>query len=217
MDENERPSQVSFHEEDEIKIEAPRKPDRTASFSVPLVSPSQARTKSSSFRKKYPFQSQSSITPSVDKKIPGVSNSVVSVFTRSVQFLSEIPEKIPEKWKYPKVVFVILLCLIAEKFGHYGMKGMLFIYFQNFIKLDEDVSAMLFHLFIIFCYSIPVIGGIIADGYIGLYKTIIVAMCVYCVGMVSLTLTSIQPLELGTNNFYGTLISILLISIGTGG
>jgi len=55
----------------------------------------------------------------------------------------------------------------------------------------------------------------VADGFIGLYKTIVSLSIVYLIGEVIVTLTSIKPL--GAPNLAGPLIGLFIISIGTGG
>jgi len=65
------------------------------------------------------------------------------------------------------------------------------------------------------CYFSPVIGAIIADGYIGLYKTIVSLSIIYLIGEIIVTLTSIIPL--GAPNLVGPCIGLIIIAIGTGG
>lgn len=54
-------------------------------------------------------------------------------------------------------------------------------------------------------------GAIIADGYIGLYKTILSLSIVYFIGEVVVTLTSMRPL--GAPNVVGPVIGLLIIGI----
>jgi solute carrier family 15 (oligopeptide transporter), member 1 len=63
--------------------------------------------------------------------------------------------------------------------------------------------------------NLSIKGAIIADGFLGRYRTILYVSCLYCFGVVILTLTSITPL--GAPNLYGAIFSLFLIAIGTGG
>lgn len=121
----------------------------------------------------------------------------------------------PVKEKYPKIVFLIILCEFCERFSYYGLRTILFIYLTGFIKMEKDTATAIYHSFTVLCYFSPLLGAIIADGYIGLYRTILYVSCVYCVGEVVLTLTSIPAL--GAPNTIGPMIGLIIIAIGTGG
>lgn len=60
-------------------------------------------------------------------------------------------------------------------------------------------------------YFSPLIGGTVADSYLGKYKTIFSFSIVYVIGSLILTLTSIQALE------WGMYLGLLLIALGSGG
>lgn len=117
--------------------------------------------------------------------------------------------------KYPKIVFLIILNEFCERFSYYGLRTILFIYLTTFIKLGKDTSTAIYHAFTMLCYFTPLLGAILADGYIGLYRTILYVSCLYCVGEVILTLTSMAPL--GAPNIVGPIIALIIIGFGTGG
>lgn len=63
----------------------------------------------------------------------------------------------------------------------------------------------------------PIIGAIIADQYLGKYKTIVLFCGVYLVGLLILVCTSIPTaLEHGAG-LGGFIVAILIIGLGTGG
>jgi dipeptide/tripeptide permease len=117
--------------------------------------------------------------------------------------------------KYPKKVFLIILNEFCERFSYYGLRTILFIYLTTFIKLDDYTSTAIYHSFTVLCYFTPLFGAILADGYIGLYRTILYVSCVYFLGECILTLTSMPPL--GAPNMIGPAFALVIIAIGTGG
>lgn len=119
------------------------------------------------------------------------------------------------KLKYPKTVFLIILNEFCERFSYYGIRTVLFLYLTNFIKMEQHSATAIYHAFTVICYFTPVFGAILADGYLGLYKTILFVSIVYFIGEVILTLTSVIPL--GAPNLPGPAIALLIIAIGTGG
>jgi solute carrier family 15 oligopeptide transporter 1 len=129
--------------------------------------------------------------------------------------MTEKTEEKPNTGKYPKIVMLIILNEFCERFSYYGLRTILYLFLSNFIGLDSTTSTMIYHLFTVICYFTPILGAILADGYIGLYKTILSLSIVYFIGEMILTLTSMVPL--GAPEIYGPCIGLLIIAIGTGG
>jgi proton-dependent oligopeptide transporter, POT family len=67
------------------------------------------------------------------------------------------------------------------------------------------------------CYVTPLAGGLIADQYLGKYKTIVAFAGVYMVGLLILVCTSIPSSLAAGAGTGGYIASILLTGIGTGG
>lgn len=119
------------------------------------------------------------------------------------------------KAKFPKRVFLIIINEFCERFSYYGLRTILIIYFTQFIHISDNNATALFHAFTMICYFTPIFGAIIADCYIGMFKTILSISIIYAIGEVVLCLTSIKPL--GAPNLAGPIIGLLLIGFGTGG
>ena len=64
-------------------------------------------------------------------------------------------------------------------------------------------------------YFTPVLGAIVADGFLGLYRTILYVSCVYCLGDIVLMLFTMKPL--GAPSIIGPAIGLFVIALGTGG
>lgn len=125
------------------------------------------------------------------------------------------PPSAAVKEKYPKIVFLIILNEFCERFSYYGLRTILFIYLTGFIRLESNTATAIYHSFTVLCYFSPLLGAIIADGYIGLYRTILYVSCIYCVGEIVLALTAIPAL--GAPHLAGPVIGLIIIAIGTGG
>ena len=119
------------------------------------------------------------------------------------------------KGKYPKTVMLIILNEFCERFSYMSMRTILYIFFSKFLALDANTSLLIYHLFTVICYFTPILGAILADGYIGLYKTILSLSCLYFLGEAVLVLTSMIPI--GAPEVYGPCIGLFIIAIGTGG
>lgn len=63
----------------------------------------------------------------------------------------------------------------------------------------------------------PILGAIVADQYLGKYKTIVLFCVVYLVGLLILVLTSIPTALENGAGLGGFIAAILIIGLGTGG
>ncbi|KAF2835277.1 putative MFS peptide transporter Ptr2 [Patellaria atrata CBS 101060] len=126
----------------------------------------------------------------------------------------------------PWSAFLVAFVEFCERFTYYGVSGL----FQNYIQRPFDGSlgrgalgmghqgaTGLSTFFQFWCYVTPIFGAIIADQYLGKYKTIVIFCGVYIVGLLILTITSIPSLLERGSGTGGFIASILIIGIGTGG
>jgi POT family proton-dependent oligopeptide transporter len=134
--------------------------------------------------------------------------------------LRHVAENLPlSAW----LVAVVELC---ERFTYYGMSGL----FQNYVQRPLDGSqgrgalgmahqgaTGLTTFFQFWCYLTPIIGAIIADQYLGKYKTIVLFCIVYMVGLLILVCTSIPTALEHGSGLGGFIVAILIIGLGTGG
>ncbi|KJH43630.1 hypothetical protein DICVIV_10348 [Dictyocaulus viviparus] len=68
---------------------------------------------------------------------------------------------------WPKTTLCIVSNEFCERFSYYGMRTVLILYLLNVLKFTGNQSTIFFNSFTVLCYFTPLIGSIIADGYIG--------------------------------------------------
>ncbi|KAK5986269.1 hypothetical protein GCK32_014827 [Trichostrongylus colubriformis] len=68
---------------------------------------------------------------------------------------------------WPKTTLCIVSNEFCERFSYYGMRTVLILYLLNVLKFTENQSTIFFNSFTVLCYLTPLLGSIIADGYIG--------------------------------------------------
>ncbi|KAG2234333.1 hypothetical protein INT48_000783 [Thamnidium elegans] len=146
-------------------------------------------------------------------------------------------EPTEEDWKtlrevadsIPKAAYLVILVEFCERFTYYGLTGP----FQNYIQnpnppsypaelpgaMDkgQQTATALTTFFQFWCYVTPIIGAVVADQYWGKYKTILIFACIYFVGLIVLTLTSIPSAIASGATFPGFIVAIIIIGLGTGG
>jgi solute carrier family 15 oligopeptide transporter 1 len=118
------------------------------------------------------------------------------------------------KSKFPVGVVFIMLSELFERFSHYAINTILILYLTNYHGLSEDNSTGLYHVFATLCFFKSIVGAIVADAYIGQYKTIVIFSVVYCVGELIVLVVAIESLF--KPNLPITLIGLLLVAMGTG-
>ncbi len=115
----------------------------------------------------------------------------------------------------------------AERFSFYGMKSILVVFMTQYLlsstghadAMTETEAREWMHLFVASAYFFPIIGGIVADAFLGKYLTILLLSLVYCVGHLCLALMDMPgPLLAATLEPRGWLLAgLALIAIGSGG
>ncbi|WPH02450.1 POT family protein [Acrodontium crateriforme] len=126
----------------------------------------------------------------------------------------------------PASAFMIAVVELMERFTFYGASGL----FQNYINngtdgqdgsiglgLGNQAATGLNLFFQWFCYVTPILGAIIADQYLGRYKTIVLFCGVYWVGLALLWTTSLPAAVAHGAGLPGYIVSIIIIGFGTGG
>ncbi len=123
------------------------------------------------------------------------------------------------KPRYPRSIPFIIGNEAAERFSFYGMRSILatFLVAQFFNPtlnpalqtVAEAKANESTHFFVTLAYTLPFVGGLVADWFTGKYKIILYISMVYCVGHLFLALFD-DNLNLFT-------VGLLLIAIGAGG
>ena len=84
----------------------------------------------------------------------------------------------------------------AERFSFYGMRAILVGFMTQFLVNNSGVLEGMpqheaqgwFHQFVSSVYWMPFFGAILADGWLGKYRTILYLSMVYCLGHFTLAL-----------------------------
>jgi solute carrier family 15 (oligopeptide transporter), member 1 len=70
------------------------------------------------------------------------------------------------------------------------------LFFNLQLGFDTGMSTALFHTYEFFVFSFTIVGAIIADNCLGLFKTLVSMSLVYSTGIVLLSVGTIAPLNL---------------------
>ncbi|KAK2850152.1 hypothetical protein Q7C36_008935 [Tachysurus vachellii] len=118
---------------------------------------------------------------------------------------------------YPLSISFIVVNEFCERFSYYGMKAVLTLYFIHYLHWSNNFSTAIYHAFSSLCYFTPILGAIIADSWLGKFKTIIYLSIVYVLGHVVKSLGAIPDVGDNSAHIGLAMFGLILIAFGTGG
>jgi POT family proton-dependent oligopeptide transporter len=104
----------------------------------------------------------------------------------------------------------------AERFNFYGLKAILVIYMTKFLMdrsgqlapMSKEEATGWYHLFVGSNYFFPAMGAIVADAFLGKYRTILWLSILYSIGCIALA---------ADHTRFGLAVGLVLIALGAGG
>lgn len=109
----------------------------------------------------------------------------------------------------------------AERFSFYGMRTILVVFMVQYLHLldgrggqgmSDNQAVEYYHQFASWVYFTPLIGALIADVFLGKYRTILWLSIVYCLGHAALACMGSYG-----NSQIGLFAGLLLVCVGSGG
>lgn len=104
----------------------------------------------------------------------------------------------------------------AERFSFYGMKAILYVFMTTLLVnrlgqpdlMNEAEATKWIHTYVAAVYLMPLLGGLLADLWLGKYRAIILLSCICCLGHLVLFFDNTR-----TGLFWG----LALVAFGAGG
>ncbi len=80
--------------------------------------------------------------------------------------------KSPEVFGHPKGLYVLFFAEMWERFSFYGMRALLIFYLTKHWLFDDGKSNLIYGAYLSLVYITPVLGGYLADRYLGQRKAV---------------------------------------------
>src|SRR4249919_2477944 len=85
---------------------------------------------------------------------------------------------------------------LSERFSYYGMRAILVVFMTHHLKnaagelapMSPGAAKTVFHTFAMTAYFLPLVGAVLADAWLGKYRTIMALSWVYCLGHFALAI-----------------------------
>ncbi len=115
-----------------------------------------------------------------------------------------IPPPVPDR--HPTAFWFIFWGELAERCSYYGMRSILPLYLTSVLAMPDTKAGSVFYWFKMACYFLPLLGGYVADRFLGKYWTIVGFSVPYILG----------HFILGMPNTTALAIALLLLAAGSG-
>ena len=127
-----------------------------------------------------------------------------------------------ELFGHPMGLYILFLTEMWERFSYYGMRALLILYLTKHFLFSDAQAGMIYGSYVALIYGLPLLGGIIADRYLGMKKAITFGAILLVLGHISMAFEGPSA-----KNFDGSIVrdknylnyfflSISLIAVGVG-
>ena len=99
-------------------------------------------------------------------------NSVVVLIGIFITIVTGVPVLIQLLRDHPRGLFILFFAEMWERFSYYGMRGLLVFYLTQQFLFDDKSAASQYGSYTTLVYLVPLIGGVLADRYLGQRKAI---------------------------------------------
>ena len=99
-------------------------------------------------------------------------NNIVILLGVVITVVTGIPVLIQLRREHPRGLFVLFFAEMWERFSYYGMRGLLIFFLTQHFLFDDKFANAQYGSYTSLVYLLPLIGGVLADRYLGTRKAI---------------------------------------------
>ena len=92
------------------------------------------------------------------------------------------PDRVEELFGHPKGLYVCFFTEMWERFSFYGMKALLLLYLLKHHLFTETDGYVIVGAYGGMVYAVPLIGGLLADRFLGMRKAVVLGGILLCLG-----------------------------------
>src|SRR5947209_14901415 len=83
---------------------------------------------------------------------------------------------------HPLGLYVLFFTEMWERFSYYGMRALLMLYMLNYFRMSQKEASTVYKVYTSFVYVTPILGGYLADRYLGNKKAVIIGAILMAIG-----------------------------------
>ncbi|MSP24886.1 MAG: MFS transporter [Myxococcales bacterium] len=115
---------------------------------------------------------------------------------------------------HPPALYVLFFAEMWERFSYYGMRALLVLYLVNHLHVPKDEALKVYGLYTGLVYLTPIVGGWLADNYLGKRKSVIIGGTLMMLGHLAMASEPLLYQALGLliigNGFFKPNISTMV-------
>jgi len=133
--------------------------------------------------------------------------------------MSQSAETVPttQRESHPPGLYALFTTEMWERFSYYGMRALLVLYLTKSVGYSRSDALSIYAIYTGLVYLTPLIGGRLADLYLGQRKAVFIGGILMALGQFALTQPSLLSLGLGLmivgNGFFKPNISVMVGSL----
>ncbi len=89
---------------------------------------------------------------------------------------------------HPRGLLVLFLTELWERFSYYGMRALLILYLTKHLAFDDTKAGMIYGSYAALIYALPILGGLLADRYLGMKKAVIFGAILLVIGHLAMAI-----------------------------
>ena len=123
---------------------------------------------------------------------------------------------------HPVGLSTLFLTEMWERFSYYGMRALLILYLTKHFLFGDARAGMIYGSYVALIYGLPLLGGIVADRYLGIKKAVTFGAILLVIGHISMALEGEQAYisndKIIRSDFHLSIffLSISFIAVGVG-
>src|SRR5665213_2592167 len=99
-------------------------------------------------------------------------NNIVVIVGVLVTVVTGVPVMYQLLRDHPRGLFILFFAEMWERFSYYGMRGLLVFYLTQQFLFDDKFANGTFGSYATLVYLLPLVGGVLADRYLGARKAV---------------------------------------------
>jgi POT family proton-dependent oligopeptide transporter len=115
---------------------------------------------------------------------------------------------------HPKGLYVLFFAEMWERFSYYGMRALLIFYLTKHWLFDDGKSNLIYGAYTSLVYITPVLGGYLADRYLGQRKAVLFGAIILTIGHILMAFEGTGGQQDATINIFWLALACIIVGSG---
>lgn len=125
-----------------------------------------------------------------------------------------IPQERHEWLGHPRGLFILFFAEMWERFSYYGMRALLILYLTKHWLFSDQEASMVYGSYTALVYIAPVIGGYLADRYLGQRKAVLFGAVLLTMGHVLMAVEGDGGQSTAVINIFWLALAFIIVGSG---